>query len=357
MPLVCKDASCRSDDVKGPHGHRFVCLQCNRIFVTNDLQTESSADPSQPECFGNYDPNCSICSADCDFQESCSKNSPPLVADLPPVSPSPEHGAPTECPNCGHVDRGTFCSKCGSVLEAEHAANLFVQVVREIFIKNWLKYFCTVKDICVFPGDFFSGAFSRNPTRFHYERGTLRPAKFFAYHVAFMSIVRIGLTFLLPSVPSVFLQTEDIEGFPRILSEPLDVFVQFVSIYVISYPLMVLLRIESWRQRSVRRVVLTCSPQISLENVLKATTYAWVVDIFGTPALALVGAGLTSDWTGYPVLGWGLVILARIVGQFIVLPRALPHACRISKDEASMAIGALYGFFLLLYMVSKELFS
>ena len=368
MELKCKDESCKSDQIRGPDKNRFVCLQCGRIFVTDDLDVKPLPLPSsaiererleierRPECFGNYDSDCPICTKDCPVEKKCSRSSPPIDSDFF-VAPDDDTSI-LKCPACGTLQQGVFCSKCGAALQDESAPSLFKKVIQEHLITGWPEYFRTLINVAFSPNEFFSGAFSKQSRRFHYDSRTLEPAKFLSSHITFIGVATLILNWLL--LTSV-LKTS---GLAWISQNVIDFLLLFAWMYVPAGLLLLALKHEDSFPELARRVnIAGGDSQISLHNVLKAIIYVAGIDVLSLPFFVLLGSMLMNssvrDYADpeiglfFYIFSLALASIPKMISLKIHLPKALTYACRVPKAMAEKAVIGFVIFCVALYFALK----
>ena len=367
----CKNDNCNwADQVRGPIKGRFICLRCRHIFVADDLEVTPARNLTfafkstrarierAPECFGNYDSECKICSEDCNEKKKCSRFSAPKKSDY--YSAPPDVDAVTvECPKCGMRDQGKFCSRCGAELEDVRDFRLIEKVFRSRVIRNWPQYFRTLREVVFSPSSFFSGAFSEHSKRFHYESSTLNPVKFLVNHITFIGVAMlIGNDILLRNLESAPIKLGSEHLIIWSILSAGKLLLQLCSIYVPAFILCFLLKHHDRSFQPSRRVkICRSNSDITLTNVLKGSTYASAVEILLVPLFVLTDSRLSlptvKEVAELQTLALVLGLIAKLIVVLVLLPNALAYACRVSKGSALWASGTLYSIPVILYCYLK----
>ena len=332
----CKASNCRSQYVRGPEKNRFVCLRCNRVFVGDGLPVRPRQLPplafwpvrknfdSMPECFGNRDSECSICTDHCSVLGNCSRASPPCTSDF--------YSVPK-----------TITVNAESSGEDQHGDVTWTLKValKEKWLAQWPAYLGTLCRLFVSPRRFFLGAFSSESQRFHTETSTLDPIIFAVYHVSTVTIATVFGTLLLSELGYMGM----LRLSSAIRANFTGVSVHLFGMYVGVIPLVWILRRCVRKAYEYRRVdIITADDsRITAVNALKAVSYVVGVDVFGMASAIVMEIVLLGLVSTPPVVDFGLLKLAYLpmmASRMFLLfysSFALAYACRVPWSPALLA--------------------
>lgn len=363
MELRCKSDGCKSSRIYGPCDRRFLCLDCGRIYVTPDVPIRALRVPptastklrlaleSRPECLGNHDSACDICTNCCAVIDECRKRSGPADSDFYSHTVSEAQEQPITCPTCGELDRGRYCSSCGNPLQKERRHRAFpVRVLHEALINDWLAYGRTIATLLISPRTFFSAVFSAQSAAYHHEQGTLVPAKFFLRNITLAGVLTILVEiFLAPET----LGLEMVGPMGRLLNllerAVFDVLLYLASVYVPAVLLLVTLPQPVTDQLWPKRAHMTVDDTNRLlDNLLVALTYLMALELPALPGLVWLSSNefdVDTAWV-FPVLLLNMV--AKVAIYRWLLPQALRFACRVPEAKARAAAYGLFLIFLFL---------
>ena len=360
MELRCKSDGCRSSSIYGPCDRRFFCLDCGRIYVTPDVPVRALRVPTtagtrlrlaleaRPECLGNHDSACEICTKFCAVIDECRKRSGPAVSDFYSCTASEAEEQPITCPTCGELDRGRYCSSCGNPLQEQRHHRAFpVRVLHEAFINDWLAYGRTIGILLTSPRTFFSAVFSAQSSAYHHEQGTLVPAKFFLRNITLVGVLTILVEILL--APDK-LEFEMVGPVGRLLdlfvASVLAVFIYLAWIYVPAVLLLVTLtQPVPDRLWPIRANMTVDDTNRRLDSLLVALTYLMALELPTLPGVVWLSSSefdVDPAW-GFPALL--LSIAAKVAIYFWLLPQALRFAWRAPEARARAAAYKLYLIF------------
>lgn len=364
MELRCKSDGCKSSNIYGPHDQRYLCLDCQRIYVTPDVPVRELRIPSRasaklrlaletrPECLGNHDSACEICTKFCVVIDQCRTRSAPTASDFYSHSASATEEQTITCPTCGELDQGRYCSFCGNLLQKKKRDRVFpARVLHEALINDWLAYGRTIATLLTSPRTFFSAVFSAQSSVYHADQGTLAPARFFLRHIALVGVLTILIDlFRDPD----HLELEIAGPMDRLqdllLMAVVDVLLHLAWIYVPAVLLLITLALPVADRSWPKRANLTADSTYGrLDNLLVALSYLMVLELPTLPGLLWFSSSefdiTASSATPFLLLS----VVTKIVVYLWILPHALKFGCRVSEVTARMAALRVYllPFFLL----------
>ena len=353
--MHCKNPDCGSNRVRGPEKSRFSCLECGGIYVSEDIPLRSLKlsvlapksvrrwYASVPECFGNFDSNCTICTQDCRAQGvrlSCRRVSPPPTRATSPAThrPSEEEEA-IVCSVCGELDRGTFCSNCGSPIAAEDGAATPVRDAVEARTAEWGRYFRTLRRLVVEPVVFFSGAFSAGAKRFHHDTATLDSVQFLVKHLAFTGVLVLLGNLVVYGAQSALL--EPLVRLEVVWGGVVDLVLYTALLYVPAVVVAVPLKLFSSQSQRVRRASISMDPDVSVANAWRACCYMVGMEIFVIPLLVFARAD-SGEGSYSQVLFLAAMLVwvgVKLLSHLVVFPTALMFSCGVPRQAAEFASG------------------
>jgi hypothetical protein len=256
----------------------------------------------------------------------------------------PVASAKHTCAACGYVDEGNFCSNCGQPLvPAVAEEGIAATVVRQEVVRQWPRYFRTIRAVVLDRSRFFAGAFSDHAAAFHAQTGTLSAGRFFVTHsLAIGLLVVVGDRLLgVDENTSVLGLLEP----SKLAGDVSRVLLGLVWLYAFGAPLMVFLRGRAKNAARKRPAVgAPVEPTVSANRVMRAVVYASAADLLSIPLLVVLDAVLGNGHVDSTFL-WVATILAgvgKFVSQFWLLPEALSFSCRVSKSVAGGAVSFTY---------------
>ena len=100
------------------------------------------------------------------------------------------------CGICGHIDSGNYCSVCGNPLVEDAAGSLEIlwQLIKNLIVRDWVKYFRTLHYVVLKPSWFFSNYFN-NPYFVH-SYGISTYPNFLVHHLIFTNLLAAFLHIL-----------------------------------------------------------------------------------------------------------------------------------------------------------------
>jgi hypothetical protein len=341
MENKCKNLICnepiKSDNILQI---RLQCPNCGTIFIKDGLELSRVRIfwREYPECFYNFDSSDDICKNDCNVAKRCKKCSPPTDKDYYSCDSFPDtlEGLDQKktCPNCGFIDSGLFCSRCGEELfPSKTARPVGLQIIR-LFFEGWPEYLNTVKRSLFYPQDFFSGAFSKHSKSYHYKSKTLPPARFLLLNTAIIGLVTTFLNWI------IFGKFKSI-NFPVDL---LNIVINVGLMYVPAFFLNIFLNQQTllWRKR--RKKSLIPIGEINFENTIHCFIYSTPIEILQTPFILLATKMIINDDFQLKLIIGAAVLafIGKMLSMFILLPNALQYCCRIPPEIARAAVTLLY---------------